>query len=60
MCAFSKPGMLRTKRSCTSNGRLVEMPLGYTSWVVSPSGSTKIWCELRSAKRWILSSTDGQ
>jgi hypothetical protein len=28
--------MLRTNSCCTSNGRLVEMPLGYTSWVSSP------------------------
>jgi hypothetical protein len=52
--------MLRTKACCTSKGRLVEMPFGYTSWVSSPSGSMKIWCEALSAKRATLSSTDGQ
>ena len=28
ICAFSKPFMLRTNSNCTSNGKLVEMPLG--------------------------------
>ena len=38
----------------------MEIPFGYTSSVSSPSGSTKIWCASRSAKRTTLSSTDGQ
>ena len=36
------------------------MPFGYSSWVSRPSGSTKIRCSVRSAKRTTLSSMDGQ
>ena len=45
---------------CNRNGKLVEIPFGYTRLVVRPSGSTNIWCEDLSAKRTTLSSTDGQ
>ena len=58
--AFSNPGMERTAASWISNGRLVEIPFGYSSLVVRPSGSTKIWCESLSANRFPLSSMDGQ
>ena len=46
MRACSRPGIVRTKSCCTSNGRLVEMPFGYTSWVSRPSGSRNIWCAI--------------
>ena len=60
MCAFSKPGIERTAANCTSNGSDVEMPFGYTSFVLKPSGSRKIWWLDLSAKRLTLSSMLGQ
>ncbi|MNE79380.1 hypothetical protein D3C81_2254040 [compost metagenome] len=60
MWAFSMPRIERTISSCTSNGSEVEMPLGYSSWVLRPSGSMNTWWLSLSAKRWILSSIDGQ
>src|SRR5690606_3282526 len=42
--AFSMPRIDRTICSCTSKGRDVEIPLGYSSWVVRPSGSMNTWC----------------
>src|ERR1035441_5960495 len=58
--AFSKPGIDFTIAACTSIGRLVDMPLMYTSCVFSPSGSRKNWCFVLSGNRTILSSIDGQ
>ncbi len=49
-----------TRSSCTSTGRLVEIPFAYTSSVSSPSGSRITWCRSRSGKRSTLSSMDGQ
>ena len=34
ICAFSNPLIERTNCNCTSNGRLVEIPFGYSSCVV--------------------------
>jgi len=58
--ACSRPGIERTSASCASGGRLVEIPFAYTSSVSSPSGSRITWCRSRSAKRFTLSSIEGQ
>ncbi len=41
--ARSNPGMEWIIWSCTSSGRLLEVPLGYISSTPLPSGSTKTW-----------------
>ena len=43
-----------------SFGRLVEIPFGYIRFVLSPSGSIKIWCDNLSANLVTLSSIEGQ
>ena len=60
MCAFSNPLILLTNSIWTSKGKLVDIPFGYNSRVLSPSGSIKIWCESLSEKRTTLSSIEGQ
>ena len=57
---FLSAGIFANMACCTSRGKLVEIPLMYTSSVLRPSGSRNNWCESRLANRTILSSMDGQ
>ena len=45
--------------ACTSAGREVEIPFGYTVVSFKPSGSKKIWCLVLSENFTILSSIEG-
>ncbi len=44
----SRPGCMAIMASCTSSGRLVEMPYGVAILPFNPSGSIKTWCRSRS------------
>ena len=60
MRVCSNPLILLNISACTSAGREVEIPLGYTVVSFKPSGSKKIWCLVLSENFTIVSSIEGQ
>mmetsp|Transcript_792 Transcript_792/g.1902 ORF Transcript_792/g.1902 Transcript_792/m.1902 type:complete len:275 (+) Transcript_792:1310-2134(+) len=59
MRAPSSPGTVRRSASWSSGSIELEMPLGYTTDVPRPSGSSQTWC-VRPGNLLYLDSSDGQ